>query len=90
LELGLIHQVCPTGDLDAAAAPVIDQLLMSAPEALAQSKYRTLAEAGLLLEDAAGAALVAEHALKRQSAEAVEGLASFAEKRDPAWYPGPA
>ena len=90
LELGLIHQVCPTGDLDAAAAPVIDQLLMSAPEALAQSKYRTLNEAGLLLDDAAGAALVAEHALKRQSAEAVEGLASFAEKRDPAWYPGPA
>lgn len=90
LEMGLVHQVCPTGDLDEAAAPVIDQLLLSAPEALAQTKYRTLADAGLLIDDAAGEALVVEHSLKRQSNEAIEGLNSFAEKRDPSWYPGAA
>jgi 1,4-dihydroxy-2-naphthoyl-CoA synthase len=28
------------------------------------------------------------HALKRLSDEAAEGLASFLEKRKPAWYPG--
>jgi hypothetical protein len=32
------------------------------------------------------AAIVAEHAAGRQSAEAAEGLASFHEKRDAAWY----
>jgi hypothetical protein len=33
-------------------------------------------------------ALVDVHSRKRASDEAVEGLASFREKRDPAWYPG--
>jgi methylglutaconyl-CoA hydratase len=28
------------------------------------------------------------HAAKRQTDEAMEGLASFAEKREPSWYPG--
>jgi methylglutaconyl-CoA hydratase len=87
-EMGLVHQVCPEGGLDAAAAPVIDNLLMSAPEALAQTKRRALAEAGLDLSAAHFTALVEEHALKRQSDEAKEGLASFLEKRPPSWYPG--
>jgi len=30
--------------------------------------------------------LVAQHAAKRRSAEAAEGLASFAEKRPARWY----
>ena len=32
--------------------------------------------------------LIDEHARTRQQAEATEGLASFREKRKPAWYPG--
>jgi methylglutaconyl-CoA hydratase len=87
-EMGLVHQVCPTGGLDAAAAPIIDNLLMSAPEALAQTKKRALIEAGLDLSGTHFSELVEEHALKRQSAEAEEGLASFHEKRPPSWYPG--
>ncbi|EDP65622.1 allantoate amidohydrolase [alpha proteobacterium BAL199] len=89
-ELGLVHMVCPEGGLDAAAAPVIDALLMSAPEATAQTKRRTLIEAGLMMTDAHFEELVVEHSAKRQTAEAVEGLASFLEKRPPNWYPGPA
>lgn len=88
--MGLVHEVCPEGALDEAAAPIVDALLMSAPEAAAQSKRRALLEAGLVLGDEHFDALVAEHAAKRQTAEAVEGLASFLEKRPPAWYPGPA
>lgn len=86
--MGLVHQVCPEGGLDAAAAAVLDALLMSAPEAAAQTKRRALIEAGLMLSDEHFEALVAEHAAKRQTDEAVEGLASFLEKRPPAWYPG--
>ncbi|MDF1792791.1 MAG: enoyl-CoA hydratase-related protein [Thalassobaculaceae bacterium] len=89
-EIGLVHQICPEGGLDEAAAPVIDNLLMSAPEALAQTKRRALIEAGLDLTGAHFTELVEEHALKRQSDEAKEGLASFLEKRPPNWYPGDA
>jgi methylglutaconyl-CoA hydratase len=88
--MGLVHQVCPEGGLDAAAAPVIDALLMSAPDATAQTKRRALVEAGLVLTDEHFEALIVEHSAKRQTDEAVEGLASFLEKRPPAWYPGPA
>ncbi len=88
LELGLVHQVCPTGGLDEAAAPVIDNLLMAAPIATEQTKRVTLKDAGLLISDAYFNELVEMHAAKRQTAEAAEGLASFAEKRAPSWYPG--
>lgn len=90
MDMGLVHQVCPEGGLDEAAAPVIDNLLMSAPDALAQTKRRALVEAGLDLSGAHFTDLVEEHALKRQSDEAKEGLASFLEKRPPSWYPGDA
>jgi methylglutaconyl-CoA hydratase len=86
--LGLVHEVCPPGGLDAAAAPIIDGLLMSAPIATAQSKRAALKDAGLILSKARFEKLVEQHAAKRQTDEAMEGLASFAEKRAPSWYPG--
>jgi len=87
-ELGLVHQTCPTGGLNEAAAPVINNLLMAAPIATAQTKRATLNDAGLLVTDAYFEELVQMHAAKRQTDEAMEGLASFAEKRKPSWYPG--
>jgi methylglutaconyl-CoA hydratase len=87
-ELGLVHEVCPTGGLDEAAAPVIENLLMAAPIATAQTKRATLKDAGLLVSDTYFNELVEMHAAKRQTDEASEGLASFAEKRSPSWYPG--
>jgi methylglutaconyl-CoA hydratase len=84
---GLVHEVCPTGGLEAAAAPIHDALLRSAPDSLVQTKRTALSEAGLVLDAGRFERLVHEHAAKRLSEEAAEGLASFAEKRDPAWYP---
>jgi methylglutaconyl-CoA hydratase len=86
-ELGLVHEVCPTGGLDEAAAPVIENLLMAAPIATAQTKRATLKDARLLVSDTYFNELVEMHAAKRQTDEATEGLASFAEKRSPSWYP---
>ena len=43
-----------------------------------------------MMTDAHFEDLVIEHSAKRQTDEAVEGLASFLEKRPPRWYPGPA
>jgi len=87
LELGLVHEVCPTGGLEEAAAPVIENLLMAAPIATEQTKRATLKDAGLLVSDDYFNELVEMHAAKRQTDEASEGLASFAEKRAPSWYP---
>ena len=50
-EMGLIHQVCKTGELESAVKPVIEDLLMCAPDALEATKRRTLIESGLMLSD---------------------------------------
>ena len=87
---GLVDEVCPAGGLDAAAAPVIDALLQGGPEALRKSKQLVIDMAGLAVSDSDAEALAAQHAAKRQTDEAEEGLRSFLEKRNPNWYPGAA
>ena len=88
LRIGLLHAVCPAGGLDAAAAPLIDGVLMAAPEAVAVTKRLVRQTAGLETSDEFREHLAIEAATRRHSAEAKEGLASFAEKLKPAWYPG--
>ena len=85
--IGLVHQVCAPDRLDDAAAPKIDALLMAAPEATATTK--ALIEESLLHdgEPHFSDALAEEGASRRLLPEAAEGLASFAEKRLPNWYP---
>ena len=85
-EMGLIHQVCKTGELESAVKPVIEDLLMCAPDALEATKRRTLIESGLMLSDKKFDELVFEHSQKRMSNEAKEGLNSFLEKRTASWY----
>ena len=85
--IGLVHEVCPEGALDAAAAPVIDAVLLGAPEAVAESKALVAEHAGLALSDQTVRALAVQAAVRRASPEAAEGLRSFVEKRQPAWYP---
>ncbi|HEX6143091.1 MAG TPA: enoyl-CoA hydratase-related protein [Geminicoccaceae bacterium] len=86
--IGLVHEICPAGGLDEAVAPLIDALLRSAPSAVERSKRMVLEEAGLDLSERRIRALAVEGALKRASPEAAEGLSSFLEKRQPAWYRG--
>lgn len=86
--LGLVHEVCAVGALDDAGARVVDALLMNAPHATALTKLRALQVAGAFVDDGTFRDLVREHAATRQLEEAREGLASFREKRPPAWYPG--
>lgn len=85
--LGLIHEVCPDDGLDAAAAPVIDALLLAGPEAALASKALVLEHGGLRIEEPTVRALAVEAATRRASAEAEEGLQSFLERRRPRWYP---
>lgn len=85
--IGLVHEVVPASELEAAGERMIAALLENAPEAVAQTKALALGSAfgGLDIKGEAFGRLVRSHALKRQSAEAAEGLASFAEKRSAAW-----
>ena len=84
--IGLVHEVCPDGGLDRAAAPIIGAILKGAPDAVRASKQLVLAHAGLDLTEQQVETLAVQAAVKRASPEAADGLASFLEKRDPPWY----
>jgi methylglutaconyl-CoA hydratase len=83
--IGLVHAIVPAADLQAAGARIVDAVLQNGPQAIAETKMLTLESAWGHLDEAAFTRLVELHADKRQSAEAAEGLASFAEKRPAKW-----
>jgi methylglutaconyl-CoA hydratase len=82
--LGLVHEVVPASDLDAAVEVVVNDLLLGAPSA--QRRVKTL------LREIAGrppadvrAITSAALADQRVSAEGQDGLTAFLEKRAPRW-----
>ena len=83
--IGLVHEVVPAAELAAAGARIVGHLLENGPQALAETKALALASAWGVVDEATFNRLVEQHAAKRQSAEAAEGLASFAEKRAARW-----
>ena len=83
--IGLVHEVVPAAELAAAGERVVAQLLQNAPEANAQTKAAALEFAWGAVEQPILDRLVAQHAAKRRSREAAEGLASFLEKRPARW-----
>lgn len=83
--MGLVHEVCDPSRLDDAAAPVLEGFLSSAPNSLSELKKLAIEQGGAGIDEALFERLVHLHAAKRRSAEAREGLASFLEKRPPAW-----
>jgi methylglutaconyl-CoA hydratase len=87
LRIGLLHQVVPLADLEVAGERVVDALLQNAPHANALTKQVALEYAWSDLSERDFDRLVDQHAAKRQSAEAREGLASFHAGRSAAWYP---
>jgi methylglutaconyl-CoA hydratase len=87
-EIGLVHETCAAGKLDSIAAPILDAFLISAPAAIAGTKASVLEYAGQIMDEDYFEGLIEVHSEKRVSTEAVEGLASFAQKRAPSWYPG--
>ena len=84
--IGLVHQICKTGELNNTVKPIIESLLMCAPIALEMTKKRALIESGLILSDDKFEELVLEHSQKRMTSEATEGLNSFLEKKFASWY----
>ena len=84
LRIGLAHEVVPAEQLDAKVAEVVDALLHGAPNA-----QRTLKDGMERFVGPTVEAIVAarpSHGSTR-TPEALEGIASFKEKRKPSWYP---
>ena len=86
-DMGLVHEICKTGELEKAAKPIIENLLSCAPIALEMTKRRSLIESDLVLSEEKFNELVIEHSQKRMTEEATEGLNSFLEKRAASWHP---
>jgi methylglutaconyl-CoA hydratase len=85
--IGLVHEIVPLAELEAASTRIIDHLLTNGPEAIAQTKSLAIRSAWGNIEQSKLDNLIAMHAQKRQSSEAAEGLAAFSSKRPPAWQP---
>jgi len=83
--IGLVHEVVAPGGLAAGGEKIVSALLENAPDGIAETKNMALAHAFGDVGGGTFESLVVNHAAKRQSDEAVEGLASFAEKRPADW-----
>jgi methylglutaconyl-CoA hydratase len=83
LRLGLVHEVCDAASLEEIVARIADELLNSAPGAIAALK-----EASAPFASPPLSAIQAHRPPHNpKSPEAIEGIASFREKRKPSWYP---
>jgi methylglutaconyl-CoA hydratase len=83
--IGLVHEIVPLAELEAAGERIVGHLLANGPEAVALTKACVLRSAWSNLDDRAFSGLVESHAAKRQSAEAAEGFAAFMGKRPARW-----
>ena len=83
-ELGLVHSVVPTLELDARVATYLQLLVAGAPGAISAAK-QLIAECGRRGPDDAGTLCAEAIAERRASAEGQEGIKAFLEKRAPRW-----
>ena len=86
--IGLIHEVVAAEAMQARMAAILADLARGGPLSLAGAKRILETHGPASLDDAAVRALAEEVATHRRSAEALEGMAAFKEKRAPAWCAG--
>jgi crotonobetainyl-CoA hydratase/dehydration protein DpgD len=84
LQLGLVNQVVPPGQLDQAVAEWTDDLLRAAPLSLRAIKEAVMRSLGMPLDQAFAAHYTWEQR-RRHSHDAIEGPRAFVEKREPVW-----
>jgi methylglutaconyl-CoA hydratase len=83
-EIGLVHAVVPTGELDAIVNMYVNEFLSAAPEAISTAKALIARVWTRSASDATG--LTAEAiAAQRVSQEGQEGLRAFLDKRKASW-----
>lgn len=84
LEMGLVNQVVPAGELDAAVDTLVAQLTERSPAALRRGKYASYAIESMSFEESL-AFMESQIGLMAATDDAAEGIAAFKEKRRPVW-----
>jgi crotonobetainyl-CoA hydratase len=87
LAWGLVNRVVPAAELLTSAFELADRICANAPLAVQASKRiaRGIDDARVSAEDDDWARSTAEGARLMKSADAMEGMRAFAEKRAPHW-----
>ncbi|HYF60052.1 MAG TPA: enoyl-CoA hydratase/isomerase family protein [Burkholderiaceae bacterium] len=85
--IGLVQGLAPTAELDASVNALLGRLLVAGPRALAATKALIRDVAGRPVDDALMRDTAGRIAAARAGEEGREGIASFLEKRKPAWHP---
>jgi len=83
-EIGLVHAVAAEPDLDRVVAKYVNDLLTSAPEAVAAAK-QLIAEVSSRTPTSATEYTIDAIAARRVSPEGQEGMTAFLAKRPPSW-----
>jgi enoyl-CoA hydratase/carnithine racemase len=87
-EMGVVNQVVPLAELDAAVDVLLGKLTAASPAAVRRGKQAIMAMEQMAFDEALPFA-EAQIALASRSADAAEGLAAFNEKRPPRWMQDP-
>jgi methylglutaconyl-CoA hydratase len=87
LRIGLVHQLCAPETADAALAAMIEEILHAGPDAAAHAKHLLRRLTNAPMSQDLLAELQREFDQRLDSPEAIEGRASFREKRKPRWFP---
>lgn len=87
--IGLVQELCDDDAIERTLAEIVEQCLLSAPGAVARAKHLLRKQATPELSPDLLRELQQAFDTVSQSEEAVEGRASFKEKRKPKWYPPP-
>lgn len=85
--IGLVHEVTPVDDLQAAVDGVVGALLANGPAAMAEAKDLIAGVANRPVDERLIGDTAARIARIRVSDEGREGVAAFLEKRKPRWTP---
>lgn len=85
LRIGFAHEVVSVGALDAKVAEIVKALVNNSPNAVQQAKVLVREVAGQEVNDGLLADTAERIAQIRASDQGREGVASFLEKRKPAW-----
>ena len=85
LRMGFAHEVVAAENLDATVAGIVKALVSNSPHAVAEAKTLVREVVGQPVTEALLADTAERIAVIRASTEGREGVASFLEKRKPAW-----
>jgi methylglutaconyl-CoA hydratase len=89
LSIGLVNEVVPVEELDAAIARIAEALIAGAPDAQQAAKELITAVNGQPIGDSVTEETAQRIAKRRATAEARDGISAFLEKRQPAWISSP-